>query len=97
MTRTPETAALPDDVLAALASRYGVRLEAVREVPGGVANRAFVLGDELFLRIPRTAEFGRDLRKEVAVIPVARAAGVRTPAIVDFDATRTLVDAPYSV
>ncbi|HEY0621339.1 MAG TPA: aminoglycoside phosphotransferase family protein [Kribbella sp.] len=91
------TAGPTAEVLAALASRYGVRLEAVREVPGGVANRAFVLGDGLFLRIPRAEAFAGDLRKEVAIIPVARAAGVRTPAIVDFDATRTLIDAPYLV
>lgn len=85
------------EVIAAIADRYGVRVEAIREVPGGVANQAFALGDDLFLRIPRAAEFERDLHKEVAVIPVARAAGVRTPAIVDFDATRTLLDAPYMV
>ncbi|GAA1588436.1 hypothetical protein GCM10009789_47460 [Kribbella sancticallisti] len=83
--------------LAALADRYGVRLEAVREVPGGVANRAYLLGDELFLRIPRSPAFERDLRKEAAVIPVARAAGVRTPAIVEFDASRRLLAAPYMV
>ncbi|TCM47107.1 aminoglycoside phosphotransferase family protein [Kribbella sp. VKM Ac-2568] len=85
------------EVIAAIADRYGVRAEAVREVPDGVANHAFALGDDPFLRIPRREEFERDLQKEVAVIPVARAAGVRTPAMVDFDATRTLVDAPYMV
>ena len=58
--------------LAALADRYGVRVEAIREVAGGVANRTYFLGDELFLRIPRTTAFERDLRKEVAVIPAAR-------------------------
>lgn len=84
-------------MIAAIADRYGVRAAAIREVPGGVANHAFALGDDLFLRIPRAEEFEPDLQKEVAVIPVARAAGVRTPAIVDFDATRTLVDAPYMV
>jgi len=73
-----------------IASRYGV---SPREVPGGVANRAYTLGDDLFLRIPRTPEFEADLLKEVAVIPIARAAGVRTPAIVDFDSTAT----PYLV
>jgi hygromycin-B 7''-O-kinase len=83
--------------LAALAGRYGVRVEAIREVAGGVANRTYFLGDELFLRIPRTPAFERDLRKEVAVIPAAREVGVRTPAIVDFDTTRTLLDAPYMV
>ena len=77
-----------------LAARYDVRPEQVREVLGGVANRTYILGDELFLRIPRTPDFEPDLLKEVAVIPAARAAGVRTPAIVDFD---TFQGTPYMV
>ncbi|WBQ04644.1 phosphotransferase family protein [Kribbella sp. CA-293567] len=80
-----------------LATRYGVPAEAIREVPGGVANRAYTLGDDLFVRIPRRAAFEADLVKEATVIPLARAAGVRTPPIVDFDTTRGLVDAPYMV
>ena len=90
-------AALTVDVVAALADRYGVPAEAIRSVPGGVANHAYALGNHLFLRIPRTPAFERDLRKEVAVIPIARAAGVRTPAIVDFDDTQTLLATPYLV
>lgn len=81
----------------ALATRYAVPPDAIREVAGGVANRAYTLGDDLFVRIPRSTEFEQDLLKEAAVIPVARAAGVRTPTIVDLDITRALVDAPYMV
>lgn len=81
----------------ALATRYDVPPGAIREVPGGVANRAYTLGEDLFVRIPRSSEFEKDLLKEATVIPVARAAGVRTPAIVDFDTTRALIDAPYMV
>jgi hygromycin-B 7''-O-kinase len=94
---TSPDSALTVEVLAALALRYGVPAEAIRSVPGGVANHAYALGDDLFLRIPRTPAFARDLRKEVAVIPIARAAGVRTPAIVDFDDTHTLLATPYLV
>ncbi|WP_328333563.1 aminoglycoside phosphotransferase family protein [Kribbella sp. NBC_00382] len=81
----------------ALATRYSVPPDAIREVAGGVANRAYTLGDDLFVRIPRSTEFEQDLRKESTVIPAAIAAGVRTPAIVDFDTTRTLIDAPFMV
>jgi hygromycin-B 7''-O-kinase len=87
----------PSPELEQLAARYGVPRDAIREVPGGVANRAYTLGDDLFLRIPRNPEFEKDLLKEATVIPAARAAGVRTPAIVDFDTTRALIDAPYMV
>ncbi|MFC6161048.1 hypothetical protein [Kribbella jiaozuonensis] len=33
-----------------VARRHGIDAEHVKEVPGGVANRAFILGDDLFLR-----------------------------------------------
>ncbi|WP_405797529.1 phosphotransferase family protein [Streptomyces sp. NBC_01506] len=63
----------------------------------GVANRAFLLGPHLVLRIPRTEAFVADLVKEAAVIPVARAVGVRTPALVTFDTSCTDADVPYMV
>lgn len=88
-------AAMPE--IEAIAARYAVRPPEIREVPGGVANRTYTLGDNLFLRIPRGPEYEADLLKELAVIPIARAAGVRTPAIVDFDDTRAFTDAPYMV
>lgn len=80
----------------AVGRRYGIAVEEVREVAGGVANRGFVLGEELFLRVARPG-FEEDLRKEAGVVPVARAAGVLTPAIVEYDDSRELIDAPYVV
>ncbi|GAA1951030.1 phosphotransferase family protein [Kitasatospora viridis] len=88
----------PQAALVAVAARYGVPPHEVAQVPGGVANHSFRLGPHLFLRVPRRGEeFLADLRKEAMVIPLARQAGVRTPAIVDFDESRTLVDSPYMV
>jgi aminoglycoside phosphotransferase (APT) family kinase protein len=91
------TEAVPDQpvdvVLVQVGRRFGV---GVVEVAGGVANRGFVVGEGLFLRVARVG-FEGDLRKEVAVIPVARAAGVLTPAIVEYDESQTVIDAPYVV
>jgi aminoglycoside phosphotransferase (APT) family kinase protein len=64
-----------------IARRYGL---ALRALPGGVANDVYALGDELILRIARSASFGADLAKEALVIPAAVAAGVLTPSIVEF-------------
>ncbi len=69
----------------------------MRPAHPGVANHVFLLGEELVLRIPRTPAFVPDLRKEVEVIPAARAVGVRTPAVVAFDDSRSLLDLPYLV
>ncbi|TCO43487.1 phosphotransferase family enzyme [Kribbella antiqua] len=76
--------------------RHGVPPDQVAEVVGGVANRGFALGEKLFLRVARPG-FEADLRKEVGVVPVARAAGVRTPEIIEYDESRGLIDAPYVV
>jgi hygromycin-B 7''-O-kinase len=86
---------LPHGVLE-LARRLGVPVEQVVEVAGGVANRGFVLGNDVFLRIARPG-FEGDLRKEAGVVPVAQAAGVLTPAIVEYDDSRKLIAAPYVV
>ncbi|MFD7160423.1 phosphotransferase family protein [Kribbella sp. NPDC059898] len=88
-----------DDFLgqvATVARRHGVGPGEVREVPGGVANRGFVLGEQLFLRVSRPG-YEDDLRKEIHVVPAARSVGVLTPAIVEYDAGRQLIDAPYVV
>ncbi|MFG1814278.1 phosphotransferase family protein [Kribbella sp. NPDC049174] len=82
--------------VAAIGRRHGVLPEQVTEVAGGVANRGFGLGGALFLRVARPG-FEDDLRKESGVIPVARSAGVLTPAIVEYDERRALIDAPYVV
>ncbi|GAA2211253.1 hypothetical protein GCM10009850_067120 [Nonomuraea monospora] len=83
--------------LAAIAARHGVAAAQVRPLPAGVANHVFLLGDDLVLRVPRAERFLPDLVKEAAVIPAALRAGVRTPELVAFDDTRSLVDVPYMV
>ncbi|WP_327639819.1 aminoglycoside phosphotransferase family protein [Kribbella sp. NBC_00482] len=85
----------PDQV-AAVARRHGVDPGELKEVAGGVANRGFVLGDELFLRVCRPG-FEADLLKETHVVPAARSVGVLTPAIVEYDDSGRLIAAPYVV
>jgi hygromycin-B 7''-O-kinase len=80
----------------AVARRHGVDPEHVKEVAGGVANRAFILGDDLFLRTSRPG-YEDDLRKETHVVPAARLVGVLTPEILEYDETHRLLPAPYVV
>ena len=85
-----------DEVLGqvvAVAGRFGVG--EVAEVWWGGQSGVCGWG-EAVLRVARPG-FEGDLRKEIAVIPVARAAGVLTPAIVEYDESRTVIDAPYVV
>ncbi|NUW34206.1 aminoglycoside phosphotransferase family protein [Nonomuraea sp. SMC257] len=85
------------ETLAAIAGRHGSAAGRIRPLPAGVANRVFLLGDDLVLRVPRTERFLPDLVKEAAVIPAARRAGVRTPEVVAFDDTCSVVEVPYMV
>lgn len=87
----------PGAALVRIAARHGVGVEKVLPLVSGVANRTWLLGPDLVLRVPRTEAYVADLVKEAAVIPVARGAGVRTPALVTFDDSCTDADVPYLV
>ncbi|MER7278652.1 aminoglycoside phosphotransferase family protein [Dactylosporangium sp. NPDC000244] len=92
-----ESIHISDESLAAIAALHGRPVEAVRPIASGVANHAFLLGDDLVLRIPRSDDFVEDLAKEAVVIPVARGLGVRTPAVVSFTRGRAEAGVPFLV
>lgn len=74
------------EIVAWLVRRFGVDPAEIERLPAGEANLTWRLGDDLVLRIPRNGEgLADDLRKERLVIPVARSAGVQTPAVVAFE------------
>jgi aminoglycoside phosphotransferase (APT) family kinase protein len=84
--------------LAAIARRHGLP-EPIELLPEqGIFNSVYRVGDRLILRVPRNDPFFIGAaRKELAVVPVARGAGVRTPAIVVADTSCELVPAPYAI
>ncbi len=64
----------------------------------GVVHALWALGADYVLRVPKPEEMCLgDLRAEVAAIPVARAAGVRTPALIAFDDSREIIEVPYAI
>lgn len=64
----------------------------------GVINTIFALGDDLVLRIPKAIDEGlADTYTESVAVPVAHAAGVKTPDLVVFDDDRDIFDVPYTV
>jgi hygromycin-B 7''-O-kinase len=87
------------EALVAVADRYQIPIDAVRPAPApGAANFVYFLGDDLVLRIPRGGGARlAELAKEAALIPAVRRAGVRTPAIVTYDDSCTVVGTPYLV
>ncbi len=64
----------------------------------GIANDIWALGDDLVMRVGRDwDEAWSDARTETIAVPVARLAGVRTPALVVSDLSRSILDAPVTV
>lgn len=63
----------------------------------GVANRIYATADFVIRVATDHPDAVPDARTESVAAPAARAAGVRTPRLIVFDDSRTLVDRPFSV
>ena len=90
---------LPAGSLGAVAASFGLQPQDVGALPNvGISNAIYALGKGLVLRVPRAAlGFERTLAREAAVVPLAVAAGLRTPRLVRYDTSRSLLSAPYVV
>ena len=79
--------------------RHGLRFDHAHQLTQvGIFNTVYALGDDLILRVPRNHPFFVEAaRKELLAVPAARAAGVRTPAIVAADESCEVVRVPYAV
>ncbi|HEY7122329.1 MAG TPA: aminoglycoside phosphotransferase family protein [Ktedonobacterales bacterium] len=97
--RLPDFAPIPPEAFAALASEHHVSVSQITPLPDiGITNKIYRFGDALILRIPRHHPHIINLaRKEARVVPIARAAGVHTPAILLFDDTCDLLPVPYTL
>ena len=95
----PEHTPLTEEVVRAIAARHGLSVEGFAPLPQvGIINAIYLLNDELVLRVPRNAPgFVNQALVEGIAAPAARAAGVRTPALVAFDDACDLLPVPYSI
>lgn len=95
----PPAVARPLEQLAAFAEAHGVGGRAIAPMQAtGIANDIWALGDDLVMRVGRDwEEAWSDARTETVAVPAARRAGVRTPELVVFDLSRSILDAPVTV
>lgn len=96
-TLAPETE-VTGEAAAALLQRHGLPAQTpvTRMVSTGIINAVYAVGEHLVLRVPR-AKYGEYILKEARVVPRARAAGVRTPALVAMDDTLDILPVPYAL
>lgn len=92
---------LTDEQLTAIAETHGLNVPQpiIRRLPSvGVVNSVYALGERWVLRVPKNLPDATcDTLTESVAVPVACAAGVRTPALAVFDETREIVDVPYTI
>lgn len=91
---------LTDAQLGAIVERHGLMPDGpiAPMVSSGVVHSLWSLGSRWVLRVPKdeTMCLG-DHRCEAVAIPIALRAGVRTPELVVFDDSRSILDVPFSI
>ena len=101
----PDHSPVSAAALRAIAERHGltdidaaIDAEPVPLTQTGMINTVYALGEECVLRGPRNhpSHFAQQLRERAAV-PAARAAGVRTPALVALDDSGDILPVPYAI
>jgi aminoglycoside phosphotransferase (APT) family kinase protein len=63
----------------------------------GMVNEAWMLDDRYVLRITVIEEAADEATREAWVVPVVRAAGVRSPELIVADSSRTLIEFPFTI
>jgi aminoglycoside phosphotransferase (APT) family kinase protein len=97
--KLPDHVPVSPQAAGAIAARHGLgNRTATPMAETGIINAVFLLGDDLVLRVPRDGPAHvAQARAEAVAIPAARAAGVRTPALVAYDDACDLLPVPYLV
>lgn len=87
------------ETIAAVAEYHRLPAHPITRVPdSGIFNAIYLVGEECILRIPRQHPgHERALFRESIAVPLARHVGVRTPALLVYDDSRTLLPVPYTL
>lgn len=99
VVKLPSPIVISDNVLDAIARRHGLRFSEARMLDsGGIINTVIALDDRFVLRVPRDHPGHiAQARVEADAIPLAVAAGVRTPRLVAYDDSEELLPVPYLI
>lgn len=95
----PPFPAITNEHLLAIADKHNLNCTHFDQLPEiGMFNRIFVAGEDYVLRIARDHPRSFEVtRTESIVVPLARAAGVRTPELFVMDASCDILPVPYTI
>jgi aminoglycoside phosphotransferase (APT) family kinase protein len=90
---------ISDEILRGIRRKHKIDFEGCLPVKSvGIINDVYKLGDRYVLRVPKYFGGPTDQAfREQKAIPAARAAGVRTPNLVAFDADCDILEIPYLI
>lgn len=97
--KLPDPVEVPPTLAVEMARRNGLGAEVARPMPSqGIINTVIALDDRFVLKVPRDhpAHVGQ-AHTEAQAIPLAVAAGVRTPRLVAYDTSLDLVPVPFLI
>lgn len=97
--KLPSQVHLSDVAVTAITARHGLGDRTLTPLAqAGIINAVYMLGEDLVLRVPldHPAHVAQ-ARVEAVAMPAARAAGVRTPALVAYDDACDLLPVPYLI
>lgn len=91
--------AVPYDVetIQRIAAKHGLPGEPSLMHNSGMVNEAWAIGSDFVLRITRHAECEDEAEREALVVPLVRAAGVKTPELLAISYERDIVPQPYTI
>lgn len=97
--KLPPAVIVSDAAVSAISERHGLGVSGACALPSsGIINTVIALDNRFVLRVPRDhPEHIAQARTEAEAIPLAVAAGVRTPAIVAFDDSMEVLPVPFLV
>jgi hygromycin-B 7''-O-kinase len=97
--KLPDEVPVSDEALRAIAHRHGLPTGPGAALPtSGIINSVYAIGADFVLRVPRDHPgHVEQLKREKDAIPLAVAAGVRTPEVIAYDDACDIVPVPYLV
>jgi aminoglycoside phosphotransferase (APT) family kinase protein len=90
---------ITEDALRAIVVHNGFSVDAFTLLPEvGLFNRIYQLDDNLILRISRDHPKSFVVaQREALAVPLGRAAGMRTPALLAYDPSGAVIPVPYAI
>lgn len=88
---------VPIEIVKRVAEAHGIAGPCELMAASGMVNEAWMLDDRYVLRITVVEVAADEAAREAWVVPIARAAGIRSPELLVADTSLSLIELPYTI